>query len=351
MMPASFLGERVESRVETRGRSSTEYDAQPGLPSRDVSATSIMRGTLAWARERFPAAHMPLFAALYLFAVLHARWAVGGSTSPAVAGADILGFLALSSFFLVLRIADEHKDAAVDLVAHPGRALSTGRTTLARLRAVALVAVGFQVAVVIGLDGGVGRIALTWAVATVWSALMAVEFFVPAWLRSRMLLYALLHLLVMPLLMVWASQMGVGDTPLPPSLWPVPLIGLAAGAAFEVGRKLRAPDDEHPLVDTYTHQLGIPRAVALLAALVAAVCALLSMLLLRHAGEGAVGIAATIALTATCLVHVPAFAALVRFGSEHTRQRAKAAELRVGIALMGGFLVQILFQVALRSLS
>ena len=328
-----------------------EYGPRRGSLGRDAAPATIARGLLAWARERFPASHLPLFAALYLFAVLHARWTVGTGGSAAVTAADIPGFLAVVGFFLVLRIADEHKDAAVDLVAHPQRVLSSGRTTLARLRVLALIAMGFQLVVVTGLDGGLGRITLTWSAAVLWSALMTAEFFVPGWLRPRMVLYALLHLLVMPLVMIWMSQIGVGGQPLPVSIWPIPLIGLASGAAFEVARKLRAPDDEHPLVDTYTQRLGIPGAVGLLGAIVTTVCAVLSLVLLRHAGAGAAGAAAATALIATWLVQAPAAAALLRFRREHTRQRAKAAETWVGVALMGGFLIQILFQIALRRLS
>lgn len=316
-----------------------------------MSDARTARGLLAWAAERFPASHVPLFAALYLFAVLHARWAVAPGAAETVVAADMLGFLALTSFFLVLRIADEHKDAAVDIVAHPHRVLSTGRTTLASLRALALIALGVQLVLVVGLDGGIGRICLAWAAAACWSALMAAEFFVPGWLRPRMMLYALLHLLIMPALMIWIAQIGAGDRPLPVSMWPIPLVGLAAGAAFEVARKLRAPGDEHPLVDTYTQRLGIPGATSLLAAILVAVCGLLSLLLLRHAGEGRVGITAAMAIAVTCLVQLPAFVALWRFASERTAERAKAAELRVAAALMGGFVLQILFQVALRRVS
>jgi 4-hydroxybenzoate polyprenyltransferase len=48
-------------------------------------------------------------------------------------------------------------------------------------------------------------------------------------------------------------------------VWPLAALGFTTGAAFEIGRKLRAPEDELTGVDSYTKALGVRSATVGLA--------------------------------------------------------------------------------------
>jgi hypothetical protein len=108
-------------------------------------------------------------------------------------------------------------------------------------------------------------------------ALMAFEFFVPQWLKARPLAYMLSHAPITGLIQVQASAWVWTDT-MPAEITWLALAATAAGITLELGRKIRAPEDEEPGVDTYTAAWGIPRAVAiwLLAGAVAATLTLIS---------------------------------------------------------------------------
>ena len=107
--------------------------------------------------------------------------------------------------------------------------------------------------------------------------LMALEFFVPQWLKARPLIYMLSHAPITGLIQVQASA-WVWTNSTPTAVVWLALAATAAGIMLELGRKIRAPEDEEPGVDTYSAAWGIPRAVAawLLAGAVAATLTLIS---------------------------------------------------------------------------
>lgn len=199
-----------------------------------------------YLHERFPlSAHGPL---VLVFAA--------ASLSGTLAAVPVAA-LSLLVAFLHLRIADEHKDFWTDARYRRDRPVPRGLVTLAELRAVAWGGVAVQF-VAAGVGGPLPLVSLL----VVWgyTALMAVEFGNPAWLRARPGLYLATHLGILPVLALHAATYGA-----PPS--PVRLGGLlaaayAAGVVLEVGRKLRAPADEAAGVETYTAAWGRRRAVA-----------------------------------------------------------------------------------------
>jgi hypothetical protein len=294
----------------------------------------------AWMRERFPARNAVFFVVFHATALLVARAAV--SSAPIALGwRDLPGFVALWAFFLTLRVFDEHKDFAADSVAHPGRVLQTGRITLDHLKVVGGVAVAVQLGVSLWLDGGLGVVTLCWLLAAGWSVLMAREFFMREWLRGRILAYALSHMLVMPLIAIWASAMGAAGSIRTPAVLAFAGLSFLAGMAFEVARKLRAPGDEHPLADSYTQSLGIPGAVTLLVVVVtlAAAAALGVTLLVTTTTV----LASAIALTVS--IGVAAWA-LTAFRRSPTQRSAKVTESAVGVAALASHLVPIVSIIA-----
>jgi 4-hydroxybenzoate polyprenyltransferase len=140
---------------------------------------------------------------------------------------------------------------------------------------------------------------------------MTREFFAADWLKARPFTYLWSHMLVVPLIDLYATACDwLPETPSPPSglAW-----FLAAsffnGIVVEIGRKLRAPMDEEPGVETYSAVWGRPKAVASMAAalILAAACAILAGRAVgvqwQVATAGAIALAALAALTPAFLTN------------------------------------------------
>ncbi len=231
-----------------------------------VPDTPWPRALLAWTGERFPPAVYTLLVFLFWGS---ATLLVQGLTGEGIATvrAAVVAWL----FFLHLRIFDEHKDFARDVVDYPDRVLSRGVVTLpmlARLGAAAIVA---QVV----LAASLGRDALVaWLAAFGFSVAMRYEFGVGQWLERHIVLYALTHNPVVAGLAVFLFFATGADWSWT-YLW---YVGVASfgSLAFELGRKTRLPDEEHHGVASYTTELGQAGARALLAVVYVVVWACVS---------------------------------------------------------------------------
>lgn len=296
----------------------------------------MMPALRAWMRERFPARNAVFFAVFYATALLIGRATAGAGDPMTLSLRDAAGFAAVWCFFLMLRVFDEHKDFAADAIAHPHRVLQRGLITLRDLRVVGALAIAVQLGVSLWMDGGAGPVTAWWLVALAWSVLMAREFFVRDWLRGHLVIYALSHIVVMAILAMWIATMGAPRAATATAPWGFAMLSLFAGLAFEIARKIRAPEQEHPMADSYTQALGVRTASGLLLGVVvgAAIVALALVALL----SGRVGVIAAGALGASVLV---AALSIVRFRARPTPASAKRSESAVGIAALATHLIVI----------
>jgi 4-hydroxybenzoate polyprenyltransferase len=284
----------------------------------------------AYQRERFPlAAYVPLIG---ISALSAAAWSAAARGRPGLPPWPVLavGMATALGFFFLLRVADEHKDAHVDRQFRPELPVPRGLVSLAELRgagaAVALAAFAANALVA-------PRLLFALVPAVAWAALMAREFFVAEWLRARPAAYLLSHMMVMPLLFAYLTGLDWLAVADPPDGLPFFLtLAFLNGILVEVGRKIRAPRDERPGVETYTATWGVRAAPALwLAALVAA--ATFGALASRPTGvAGTAGIALAVLMIAV------AFPAL-GFLRGPTSARAKQIEAASGIWTLASYLV------------
>jgi len=296
-------------------------------PPSDVSP--LYRRFLAWMAERFPAANAVMCLIVWSAALTWGRFC----TAPgpiALCPLDAVGFLATYGYFFMLRVFDEHKDYELDKVTHPGRVLQRGLITLHHLRVAGAVAIGVQLGASLLLDRGAGKVTLAWVAALAWSVLMAKEFFVGEWLRPRLLVYALTHMVAMPLAIHWMVRMGSGSLPLPPEALLLPLTSYAYGFAIEIGRKLKAPEDERPGVDSYTRVFGTRQAPVVLGAIVILMTAGFTWML-AVAGGGA---PSPVAVAVVILALAYALVTFGRFRAAPAAPRAKACETAVGVVVL-----------------
>ena len=213
--------------------------------------------------------------------------------------------------------------------------LQSGQITLGHLKVLGVIAVLTQGGVSFYLSGGWDLILMFWLVAFVWSLLMAAEFFCGEWLEKRLVLYAFSHMVVMPMALVWMAQMGAGAMELGSSVGLLAGLSFLSGAAFEVTRKIKAPEDERDTIDSYTKVFGTTRAPIVVLFLLTAGVVFLGLLLGKVFPQGVelwwYGI-----LVATLL---PAAMALLRFRKQPSAAAAKKCEGMVALAMLAGYVI------------
>lgn len=210
--------------------------------------------------ERFPVFKHGLLIAAFASSAVCLSALLSGSQRFPPWPAFAVAFGVLLTLFLLLRIADEFKDAEVDARYRPERPVPRGLVSLRELAGLGVAAAGLQVLLVLGHAAG-----LLLILAAVWAylALMTKEFFVPDWLRQRPFLYMASHMLIMPLIDLFATACEWWPAGGPPPGLPCFLaLSFCNGVIIEIGRKTWAPEMEKEGVESYSSAWGIPRALA-----------------------------------------------------------------------------------------
>lgn len=276
-----------------------------------------------YQRERFPLLSHGLLITVFACSTVSFSLLARGVVRVPPAPALLVAVLSACGFFLLMRIADEFKDAADDARYRPYRPVPRGLVTLRELGHVALVVALAQAALALWLSPRLlPLLLLVWG----YLLLMTREFFVPRWLRAHPITYMWTHMLILPLIDLYATACDWRVAGVAP---PVALVGLLAvsfcnGFGLEIGRKVRAPEDEEPGVETYSALWGRSRAIAAWygVLLVTAACAL--------AAAGAIHFATPVAALLVTLL-AAAGAVAVRYLRRPVTARAKAVELTAGI--------------------
>jgi hypothetical protein len=199
-----------------------------------------------------------LFVTHYVFGGLHfpewPRWVTSLSTFVGV--------------FLILRLLDDMKDKQHDDQYYLDRPIQRGLITLHELQ---MILIGVVVLLVIANFLFSTTPGLLLFLATLgYLALMRVEFFMPRFLRPRLLLYLVSHQLFIPILITYVIYHNGGVLATTQDILFV-ILNLLVIMAVEVARKIRPTWLDRTGRDTYSAYLGRGRSVLfLLAVLVAA---------------------------------------------------------------------------------
>jgi 4-hydroxybenzoate polyprenyltransferase len=239
---------------------------------------------------------------------------------------SVLGAMTLLFFFFHLRVFDEHKDFDEDLRFHPQRVLQRGVITLRDLRVLAILCILAE----FGLAMAAGTAALAGlVVAFVFSILMLKEFFAQDWLKKHFLVYATSHMLLMPLLSLMVYSFATGRMPwqAPPVFWLYAFVGFFVTFNVEVSRKIRAPEDEVPGLESYSKIFGTYGAAWIVLGL-----RIIDTTLVSIVGR-AIGVSAWfyVAVIALLLVTLGTF---IRFRRNTNARTAKAIERNAGLYLI-----------------
>ncbi|VAW98578.1 putative membrane protein [hydrothermal vent metagenome] len=241
-----------------------------------------------YQRERFPLFANGLLVVAFSFSAVSfsilLRNHLDLSEKIELPGAAVLSVAFFTSliFFLLLRIADEFKDFEEDSKYRAYRPVPRGLVSLKELGWVGVFIILIQLALALWLDTLlIIPLLITW----LYLALMTKEFFVADWLKQSPITYMWSHMLIMPLIDFYATAadwISAGLTSPPHGLFWFLIVSFFNGIVIEVGRKIRAPEDEEEGVETYTIIWGRKRAIAvwLAAMIVTAISASAAALLI-----------------------------------------------------------------------
>jgi len=208
-----------------------------------------------YQRERFPVLGHGLLIAAFSFSAVAFSSMLRGQFYVPPWQALVVAFISCFLFFLQLRIADEFKDFEEDARHRPYRPVPRGLVSLRELGVVFVAAGAAQLGLALWLDARlVALLVITW----VYLALMSKEFFVRRWISERPVLYMVSHMVIMPLIDLYATgtdwlATSAGGFPTPPHglVWFL-LASFFNGMVIEIGRKIRSPADEEAGVRTYS---------------------------------------------------------------------------------------------------
>jgi 4-hydroxybenzoate polyprenyltransferase len=266
-----------------------------------MRATAIANRWWIYQRERFPVfAHGVLIAAFSISAVCVSALLRGERRWPSAAS-TLTAFAVSFLFFALIRIADEFKDAEDDARCRPYRPVPRGLVTLRELAYLGAAISLLQLALSFMREP---ILVLILVAAWAYFGLMVREFFAMVWLKARPLLYMVSHMVVLPLIAFYATAcdwVTASPASVPGGLGWFLLTSFGNGFVIEIGRKIRAPQDEEPGVVTYTAAWGRTTAVAAWLA-VLALTALCAVTTAFRIGTGALVATACGALFGAALV-------------------------------------------------
>lgn len=290
---------------------------------------------MAWVHQRFALPNALLFFILYITAAVVARSAAGGEI--ALGGLDVLACVVTWSYFLLLRVFDEHKDYELDCLNHPQRVLQSGLITLDHLKIVGGVTLVLQLGFSLARDGGFGPTMTAWTLMFAWTCLMGKEFFIEEWLNKHLTWYAVSHMLVMPLTVWWLANMAVPGIELNLTLQSLMLLAFISGFCFEITRKTKGPEEERDTIESYSRIFGTQGSAAVVMLLVTAMVAnqiwLITLLSPEH-----FPIWAGVVLIVFWLMGIKQLLAFVKSPSTAGREKN---EKSVALTLLAGYTVVI----------
>ncbi len=239
---------------------------------------SLLARLWIYQAERFPLGKTALLLAVFTASGISLSAHLEGRPLPGV-WIFVAAWLVAIIFFFQLRAADELKDLEDDSRYRPERPVPRGLVSLRLIILLALagavIAAGLTVSISPRL---IGPLLLVW----LWLGLMTVEFFVPAWLKARPILYLVSHMAIMAFIdfYVTAAEWLPHATLPPPGIWVFVVLSCVSGCVLEFGRKTWAPESERVGVETYSALFGPARSATIWAS-----CCVLSYVLLGTLGE------------------------------------------------------------------
>lgn len=247
-----------------------------------MNQQALFTRLIQYQKERFPLVQNGLLIVVFTCSAIAYSRLCRGDISMVNWKDLMIGIFTNLTFFFVLRISDEFKDHKEDLLYRSYLPVPRGLVTLNELAIVGATLVVIQVSLILFVQI---QMLLLFIGVWVYLYLMRYEFFVKAWLKEKQVLYVISHMAIIPIIDLYSSGL---DWKLSNStlhlgiLWFVAL-SFCNGIVLEVGRKIKAPEDEEIGVITYSKLFGTKGGVLLWIFLLT-VTFLLTLGAIHHAG-------------------------------------------------------------------
>lgn len=220
-----------------------------------IQSDSFAKRFWTYQKERFPLiAHGVMIAAFTFSAVSYSRICRGAEGF--INTVDFLvGVFATITLFLLVRICDEFKDQEEDLKYRPHLPVPRGLVSLKELKWLGYIITLVQLLVISLIQP---QMLLLYVIVLGYLMLMRIEFFVPKWLKAHHIIYIASHMMIIPLIDLYASGLDwklADDRPHAGLIWFF-AVSFFNGIVLEFGRKIRPPKDETEGVLTYTKFFG-----------------------------------------------------------------------------------------------
>lgn len=212
-----------------------------------------------YQQERFPVFKNGLLIAVFSASAVSYSTLLRGDKMPGVA-AILVAFFSVFCFFLQLRIADEFKDFKDDNKYRPYRPVPRGLVSLRELGNLGIFTAIIQLGLALWLNP---KLLLILGFVWFYFGLMCREFFAQNWLKAHPLFYMASHAVIVPLINFYAitcDWLLTNSLPSRGISWFL-LASFFNGIVIEIGRKIRAPQDEEFGVETYSALWGRQKAI------------------------------------------------------------------------------------------
>lgn len=284
-----------------------------------------------YQKERFPLLGHGLLVAAFSFSAIAYSRICRGAEGFVDTKTFLVGIFTTVSLFLLVRIFDEFKDAEDDARYRRELPVPRGLVSLSELKKVGIGIVMLQLALNLLFFP---KMLLLYATVIIYLCLMGKEFFIPEWLKKHQFWYVTSHMLIIPLIDIYASGLDWlrADVAAPLGLLYFFVVSYMNGIVLEIGRKIRAPHDEKEGVLTYSAMLGLHRSVYSWV-FVLAITLSLTMAASYYAGHGGLTYLSLGIIFMGCCIPAALFL------KSQTRGAAKAIEVASAIWTIAMYLI------------
>jgi hypothetical protein len=224
--------------------------------------SSFIKRFSIYQKERFPLLSHGVLIASFSFSAISYSRICRGTTGFVNWQTFLVGIFTTISLFLLVRIADEFKDAEDDAAYRPRLPLPRGLLSFRELKITAVVITLLQIGINLVFFP---KMLLIYFFVITYLLLMSKEFFVASWLKKHQFWYVTSHMFIIPFIDMYASGLDwlrAGAAPTAGLIFFF-AVSYMNGIVIEVGRKIRMPEKETPGVLTYSSMLGTNSAVLL----------------------------------------------------------------------------------------
>ncbi len=222
----------------------------------DEKALPFFKRFWIYQKERFPIVVNLIAVAVFTFSAISYSRICRGVDGFVEWQTYFIGCFATFTLFFLVRVFDEFKDKEEDAKFRSYLPVPRGVMSLKELRNMGILIGIAQIAVIAYFQL---NMLYLYIIALVYLCLMGVEFFVPKYLKPRQILYITSHMFIFPLLDIYSSGLDwvlEGSSPHFGLVFFF-VVSYLNGLLVEVGRKLKAKDDEEDGVVSYTGMWGI----------------------------------------------------------------------------------------------